>query len=1086
MWIKLLHISCFALLFSLTVSGQNDGAVEVAFMKKKSSVKPGKMINFPVVVRNNTSESKQISLELKLPAGWRSILEAVDFSLAPGKSKVQLFSVQAPLNASVDEHTVEVVAVDQQNETPLGYDKTSVELEEVIDLELSLVEAPQYVMAGEEMSALVRVENRGNTAQNVFLETMNCSLSGDASFRIEAGTSKEIEVTATTNREQMVAQNSFFVVRALVGQKMWGSVNRSYTVFPVHKEKRDLYFRYPIKLSMSFLTTNTSGAPIQALQLEAEGRGFLDVGKVHYLEFLARGPDNRRLGFMGLYDQYYAKYVNEKLGLTVGEQSYRFTDLTESSRFGLGAEVAYLFGSRFTLGALYVKPRYYTDIKDEFAVYAGFKWDRDNELKVHAIRKKSVVGTSDANLLSLSGELQPFEYTDVEFEFSAGESGGDWDKAFRAGVSSRISFLRFTGIYNFTGKNYPGYYNNSKFYSGNLSARLFKDMDLSFFAREDFKNARLDTFFLSAPYSKSYQASLNYRMGRQMRTRLFWRESIRKDRLALDKFDYQTRTWNLELSNKVRRWNYSLLGEYGKAFNFQLADSINMQETYRLSGSLGYNLAGKHLIRLFANWSNLNSFIAPGQQNLNSGIAISSTFSKSLKASLYLQNAYAIDDYYKNRNLMQATLDYTFFRRHTIGLRSYYTIFRRQTENPDFSAALTYSYNLGIPLKQVLEAGDLKGTITYDDGSPVKGVVVSFANQKEVTNERGEFVFLDVEPGDHLLFIDNDKMEVDELPSVPLPAKVEIMGNQESSLNLVIHKGVKVSGRFAFTEDLDEEVELGGIVLELSGSFDRYRIASSEDGSFAFPLVRPGKYLLKIFQSTVPEGYLLNQSVIQLNLKPGEKVQLHPEIRKKKRNIVFSSKGFVLTPNGTVKLDNNAAEKLSSTLPEANHGIVSDKKFYSIQIGAFRRAKTRVSRYFERRPYDFELEREGLHRYYIGRFQSFAEAKSMLPLIHTIYRDAFIVYLSEDANELVPEHPENTEVFYSVQIGAFRNRKNNSSRFFKSYPYDFERFSHNLYKYFIGKFSSLREAKEMREKLSKLYSNPFVVVFNDGEIKPVY
>ena len=130
-------------------------------------------------------------------------------------------------------------------------------------------------------------------------------------------------------------------------------------------------------------------------------------------------------------------------------------------------------------------------------------------------------------------------------------------------------------------------------------------------------------------------------------------------------------------------------------------------------------------------------------------------------ANIYLQNAYNIDDYFRNRNLMQLNLDYSFLKKHKLSLRGFYTLFRQKIDNPEFSVSLNYSYNFGIPLKQVIKAGDLRGRIVRENDEPAEGIVLSLQNKTAITDKNGEFWMNTIEPGKHLLFVNRDKFLIE-------------------------------------------------------------------------------------------------------------------------------------------------------------------------------------------------------------------------------------------------------------------------------------------------------------------------------------
>ncbi|MEZ5103563.1 MAG: hypothetical protein R2757_03635 [Draconibacterium sp.] len=191
-----------------------------------------------------------------------------------------------------------------------------------------------------------------------------------------------------------------------------------------------------------------------------------------------------------------------------------------------------------------------------------------------------------------------------------------------------------------------------------------------------------------------------------------------------DKFHYKTKSLNTQFRHKVKKVEYSLLGEFGETTNLLLNEN-NRQNTFRGIADVGYRFNQKNSVRVTGSWSNINSFVVGDKRNVTTGLFVVSQITKNLKADIHVQNAYDIDDYYRNRNLMQLNVEYKFLRNHVISARSFYTLYKQHVDNPEFTATLNYTYNFGIPLKQIVKAGNVKGRITYDNDEPAEGVIVN-------------------------------------------------------------------------------------------------------------------------------------------------------------------------------------------------------------------------------------------------------------------------------------------------------------------------------------------------------------------------
>ena len=993
---RIIFISFIIFVWLADVTGQPNSLVTFNLQNKQSEVLPGDIINLAVFVTNNSTKTLNLDVLVKTPATWKTINSKQEINLPSSNKKFLIYTLQIPTNFPVGEYAVQLFAIQAGSKDTLGVTQTRFKVKEIENIKMILVNAPKHIVAGDTLRATYLVQNLGNTTKKVFIETQNCNVEGSAEIEIKPEATKEFSVYDVTNSEITDTRNIYYTVRAVLSGKVYKSIFRSVLVFPSGKFKKDLYFRYPVSFSASYLASNQNDRYESGYQFELSGSGTLDPAGKHTLEFLARGPNNSNLSFLGMYDQYYVSYGSKNLELFVGEKSFRLTPLTESSRFGLGTKNKVIFNNGLSVGFMYVKPRFYGDIKNEIAGFTGYELNKDNNIAFYYITKKNKFTPDLVNLMSINTELQPLEKTSVELEFSRGTFQGKADNAFRAMLNTQLWIFRMAGNYYYTGKYYPGYYSNSTFYSGNVSARLTSKLSLGVYSREDFRNAELDTFFITAPYSKSFQTVLNYNPARQAYLKLYWRTFERKDRLALNKFHYLTKSLNAQFDHRFRKIEYTVLGEYGNTTNYLLDPANNTQTTYRGSMNFGYRFNSFNTIRIFGSWSNVNSFISRGQRNLIAGMSASSRISKNLSANFNLQSAYNIDDYYRNRNLMQFNLDYTFLRKHKLSLRSFYTIFRQQVGNPELTFSVNYSYNFGIPVVQVIKGGDIKGRITYDNDEPAVGIILNLQNKTAITDKNGDFWFKTVPPGKQLLVVDRSKLGIDEVINIPTPIEVDVIEDRVSTLNFKITKGARLTGRFSIEKSdnvllNNSKVTVGDIVIELKNDFEQFRITTDNAGNYSFPMVRPGKWVFKIYTSSLPSGYEVSPTVYNLELKPGEDKKVNPVLKSKKRKIIFKSQTTTLSASSTLSVNNKMETKQITDLPNSKIQKKDAEFFYSIQVGAFRKPLKPDSRFFKGEQFDYEKQINNLYKYYIGRFDSFKKAQKARAALKQKFKEAFIV-----------------------------------------------------------------------------------------------
>lgn len=982
--------SCFLLLTVFYANAQNSEAVSIQFIKKQNVTVPNQIINIPFFIVNRSTTPQPYNAGFKTPEGWNVVTRVVPGVLKPSEKKFSVISLQVPSGFPIGEKEVVLQIFNAENNKILAEGKVTVTVDEIENISLETIEAPEYVNAGDDYKASYLLQNLGNTAKKVFIQTSNCDVIGPAEIKLNPGETKRVDIIKKTMPDISDLRKEYFSVRALIGGEVKKSTFHYILIFPSQNAKKDFYFRYPVKASAIYLATNQNDRYQSIYQFEISGNGALDPNGKHQLEFLARGPNSANLSYLGIYDQYFATYSNKNLELSVGEKSYSFTPLTESSRFGMGVENRVILNNGLSFGVLYVKPRYYEDINNEMSVYTEFEKDRNNRFGLFYVLKRNSFSPEPTHLASLNTAFQPLKKTTVELELSRGTFNGFADNALRTSLSTQFSIFRASGNYYYTGKYYPGYYTNSTFYMGSASAQISPKTNIGFYARQDFTNAQLDTFFIEAPYSKSFQTFLNYKIANRAYLRVYWREYERKDRLSADKFHYKNNSINSEIKHKLNNFEYTLLGEYGKTTNFLLDPGANTRTTYRGAANILYRFNSQSAIRVFGSWSNVNSFVSNDQRRLTAGMSVSTQITKKLKANFHLQNAYDIDDYYRNRNLMQFHLDYKINRKHLFQFRSYYTLFQQKTENPEFFLSATYQLKIGVPLKRVIKAGDIVGHISNDNNEPVKGLVIHVLNKTAITDEEGNFSIKTLQPGRHLLMIERKNLAIDDIASIPTPIQVEVFEDQETPVNFSITKGAKLNGQFVFDDNnKGNNIELArNIIVELKSDFEEYRITSNKKGEFSFPIVIPGKWTLKVYENSLPAGFVIDQNIYNYNFKSGQRVELNIVLKPKKRNIIFKSKGITLSNSANKQ---NAFVKLSNNQKPATNGEKLNSEFYSIQIGAFNNPLSPTSNYFKSKGFDFERQINNLYKYYRGKYNKLHEALTALETVQKDYKNAFVV-----------------------------------------------------------------------------------------------
>ncbi|HYQ57416.1 MAG TPA: carboxypeptidase-like regulatory domain-containing protein, partial [Draconibacterium sp.] len=298
-------------------------------------------------------------------------------------------------------------------------------------------------------------------------------------------------------------------------------------------------------------------------------------------------------------------------------------------------------------------------------------------------------------------------------------------------------------------------------------------------------------------------------------------------------------------------------------------------------------------------------------------------------------------------------------------------------------------YKFGVPIKQVIKAGAISGKVVNAEGDPVEGVWVRLLNQTTVTDKNGDYSFDLVRPGTHLVSFDESNFQLDELTNIPNPVEVNVFEDQLSTIDVRILKGAVLKGQIVLEEAklkaaADEDATPANIIIEAKSALDEYRITTEKDGSFAFPLLKPGEFTFKIYSNSIPGAYKINQSEYKFALTEGETKEIEIVLPTKKNNIIFK-------PAGNTTLKSGLGLKLKSTTKKEEPEVSADETFYSIQVGAFSRKIPYGDPFFQDEQFYFEKQIDNLHKYYIGRYPDEETAKKEVERLKLKFNNLFIV-----------------------------------------------------------------------------------------------
>ena len=879
-------------------------------INKEVQVKPGKVCSILYQLDNNNDEQKTVSTRLILPDNWQVVTLQENQVLAAHQSRTGLFSFRVPEYTPAGQYTVsyEIEGVPEKSSSTRF--TVMIQVEEVVELSMELLSSSNHIVAGNQASAQFIVHNEGNSPQTVLLEGSNCMINGNNTFQLDPGGSRIVNVnTNSTNSYTRVGNQSFRLTARINGQEeVFTDLFHNYKVIPVKESENDLFFRFPVEISARYIFRNYKDDFYSGFQGQIYGNGYIDLRKTKQLTFLARGPNQFNLSVLGMYDQYYVAYQQKEFSVFVGDKAYRLSPLTEMSRYGRGAE-GQLRLKRFEIGGFYQKPRFYPDIQDETAGYMNFRFYKENSIGISYLRKRYSENPEEAHLISLKTSLKPFANTVLDVELSKGFIGNKSDYGLYTNFIGNWGKVNASATLLYAGKDYPGYYTNSLFYTVMGNWRITKRLNVSMNVRQDYKNAAQDTLFGTAPYNQGYYVGVGYMFQNNIDLRLYYDYKERIDRAVEKKFHYREHVVRLYYSHDIRRFSYSLNAEVGKTENILIVSGNRFSDAYRLAADLYYRIGDRIQLSAMGSFMSNNRYSATTQNLWVVGGSISGRVAKNLYLFIRYQSDYEVEEYYRDRSIFTANIDWYITRNHKLSAIGNYALVQKQLDLKDYSAAFTYTYSFGIPLKRTAEAGAVNGKINNISAQSVEGIILQLNGHSVITGPDGSFSLKNLNPGTYYLLIDRSTIGFNELPDIETPIIVEVKGGEETFITFGLTTAAKISGKISIINKQkqskilgSDDKDTGHLILELINNDESIKIISDEKGEYVFPQIRPGEWQLKVYPNGMAKNYRIEKDNFQLKLKQGDQIDIPINLIKKERNIIFVNNTLDLTEN-TLKVE---------------------------------------------------------------------------------------------------------------------------------------------------------------------------------------
>jgi len=886
---------------------------------KKDSLMPGMSTSISFPLENNSLENKIYSITVTSSSPYITpILPGAEIEIAAGEKTVYIVPIRIAAEAAQGIYSVILHGNDRHDGTTFTK-KSQVTVSGSRKLNLTALNSPEFIRAGDTIRASFLLKNNGNIMEKLILESKNAVVDNDASVTLFPNESKTISIYKITNPElgQNEFQNLNLSVYSPDNPKENQTAYVSVKVISVKPVEDDIYHRLPVSASLSFIGMKNMGIYEDGFQGEIYGKGSLDKENKNQIEFHAVSANPVEFNSFTQYEEYFINYKRNNFFVHLGDKMYSASYLTEFARYGRGAEVRYDL-KKVSFGGFYNHPRFFRDIKDEFNVYSIFKIRKESEVTAGYLYKIPRNGEINFGNIRLYSETH-LPYTAGKFKVSenislsgeAAYSKNDEAEGTAYMAQAQASFERLNGnvMYMRASPKFAGYFTNTSTFNGNLQYTFSKKLNVFANYVQDARNFQRDTLFLAAPYRSFLQYGVQYKYLPNGLVTFYNGFQKYQDRLEPKQFDYYEQYFKLSIDQKIGIFQVNLQGQFGKTNNY--LSGFNGNSSFYTT-----NIAFEKFrtsFNVYASYAVTSRYQLQNQRQIYYGARIFSRFSDKSSLSLFYQNNYMPEEYFRDRNLFEVLYHQQLFPGSELDVSGRYSLQRGELGNKDFIFSLRYTLRLNVPVQKTAEYISLSGNIINLGVKKTEGIKLMLGSNLSVTDKDGNYFFKNIVPGDYFLEIDRSTTDINDIPDISLPASLHLT-NKENTFNFGLTTASMIKGIILLSEEEEksqysfvqfqpkkEKNKKQSIIIEVSDGEHTYRKIAFLGETFDFTYLRPGAWKVKLYRNGLDKRYKIATDSYQFELKPSQTQSLAIHIVRQQSEIKYQQE--------TIKVGYNEIKK---------------------------------------------------------------------------------------------------------------------------------------------------------------------------------
>lgn len=883
-------------------------------IKRKSSDKveavPGTVQSATFLISNNSDKEVEFTPQIDIPEGWSVITpHSGPIKIGPNKRKVQIVSVKIPPNALAGTYPINFSTNKDLNSSG----SFTLEVLPKAEIRFSVKDAPKRVFEGKPYQFELEITNTGNTPKSVELSTKermgySCIIEPSNLSEILPGESEVVYCKVKTEKglqTKQVHQVEVFA-EGLDDPPCECRESVSVDIFPSPDQHFDPYIYLPSFLTFGIGKDENGYEPY----FQVSGEGTIDEKGEKFFSYFAKfstPSDYITRTLTGQMDEMNLHYRDPGQDIFLGDGTYSLSPGTVFHRYGRGASYQKKVGC-FELGGMFIESKVLRQ-KDYggFLAYSPSINCRYTFITaVNEIREPKVIRDLDGvqgTTYSFLTQLKQFPIEKLELEYGVTDSlpfqSSQHESYHTIGRWNPFNefWFDFEGYY--AGSKYRGYYNDIADLNFNVLTPICGKLRGNFSFHSHRGNLDLNPEKKKAPLNWHTQAKLTYPFENKLTTSLSYNNGVYKD--LLDYEAYRLETIGFFLQKTFEK--FSFLANINTNFKKELSGLHRRHSTFLDSSFYTYfepieNMQCSAFAQLYygANYEKIE---------LNHSYGASADWRIKERSHLKLYYQYFSDNKDKQLHQLRGDFSHLLKNKHEI---SFSGIAEKGKEKTRHTLLISYTIPFESKIGRKESIAGVNGKILDHRQQPVPNTIVCCDQLQTMTDEKGEFCFANLKPGDHHFWVDEEQNGL--LMDKGAPSNLKLDKGKMTSLNLKMKEQAKISGKIQLYGFVNEKGERCGTLatqcsledktvknLEVVGSWSKAKIIlTSKDkriertttpnaaGEFLFSSLPSGMYELKILANNLPLHHFLEKDLHYLEVTSGGEEQvminIYPKLRK--------------------------------------------------------------------------------------------------------------------------------------------------------------------------------------------------------------